>query len=209
MTKLHLVTPPPPPPPDPSTSTPAIVRVSALTSIAYVDARHYRRGKRRDPAIWIVLHATHGAEGRSKAEDCARMFATLPGDTKQKKSSTLVIDTDSVVQCVPFECEAYHGGANANRYGEGIELCGSADQTRAQWLDALSLPMLAIAAGIVRWRCDVLGIPPTFRSATDLRAHAPGITTHREISRAFPQDTDHYDPGPHFPIDEFVAAVAR
>jgi hypothetical protein len=47
-----------------------------------------------------------------------------------------------------------------------------------------------------------------FRTATDLRAHSPGVTTHAEISKAF-RESVHYDPGPHFPIAEFMEAVSR
>jgi hypothetical protein len=199
--KLAIVPPPSPPPVH-------VERAAAIASMSFNGARHFRRGQRRSPAIWVVLHATHGGEGLRKAEDAGHMFATLPL-AGPKKSAHCCVDTDSVVQCVPWECEAYHGGPTANQFGEGVELCGSADQTLAQWLDALSLPMLSIAANIVRWRCSELRIPMVFRTATDLRSHVAGVTTHREISRAFPQDTTHYDPGPHFPIDAFMAAVAR
>lgn len=188
-----------------------IVAVPALPRIAFQPARWYRHGARRERPIWIVLHCTAGREGKRKAEDCAHMLATIPAASQggKPRSAHLVIDTDSCVQCVPFESEAYHCGGHGNRLGEGIELCGAATQTREQWLDALSLPMLGIAAHVVRWRCDVLEIPIVFRSALDLRAERPGVTTHAEISRAFPQDTRHIDPGPHFPIAELLDAARR
>jgi N-acetyl-anhydromuramyl-L-alanine amidase AmpD len=198
---VTLVRPPSDPP-----ARPPLVAAASLGKIAYVEARWYRRGPRRSPAIWVVLHATHGAEGKRKAEDCAHMFATLPA-TDSKRSAHCVVDTDSVVQCVPWESEAWHAGAHANQYGEGIELCGRADQKRHEWLDAASLPMLSLAAHLVRWRCQVLGIPIAFRTATDLRARAPGVTTHAELSRAFPNETTHTDPGPHFPMRDLMEAA--
>jgi len=186
-----------------------IVAVPTLPKIAFVEARFYRRGPRREPARWLILHATHGAEGIGKALACAKMFATLPPDTpsRKRRSSHVAIDTTTVVQAVPWESEAYHCGHTGNQFGEGIELCGSADQTREQWFDANSLPMLDLAAHVIRWRCQVLQIPIEFRSATELRARIPGVTTHAEITRAFPQDTSHYDPGPHFPIHELLEAA--
>lgn len=189
-----------------SQQPPHIVAVPSLPKIAFVEARFYRRGRRRKPAIWAILHATHGAEGRTKAEDCARMFQTRP-PTGPKTSAHCVIDTDSAVQCVPWECEAWHCGPTGNVYGEGFELCGDADQTQSQWLDALSLPMLNIAAHVVRWRCEMLGIPLVYVRKDELRGRQPGITTHADIAQAFPFETDHYDPGPGFPMSGFLAAV--
>ena len=111
------------------------------------------------------------------------------------------------MQCVPFDREAFHAGEHANIHGEGIELCGRASQTHAQWLDTLSLPMLAIAARIVRWRCDQLGLPLELRDHAALRQLQPGITTHAELARAFPKETTHRDPGPGFPLAEFLEAI--
>lgn len=173
--------------------------------ILYVEARFYRKGPRRCKPLWMVIHATHGAEGRGKARDGALELAQLPDDAR-KRSPHAIIDTSQIVQCVPWDCEAYHCGQTGNRYGEGVELCGMADQTTAQWFDAASLPMLQLAASFVRWRCDVRGIPLEWVTRDELREHKSGITSHAEISRAF-RESNHWDPGPSFPITAFVEAV--
>lgn len=183
-----------------------IAAVPALPRVKMIEARWYRRSHRRTPAIWIVLHCTDGAEGPTKAEDGALELASLP-DNARKRSAHWFVDSDSIVQCVPLECEAWHAGRTANMFGEGIELCGRASQTSDQWMDAASLPMLAIAARLVRWRADALGIPLRMLTATQLRAHMAGITTHAEITRAFPAETTHMDPGAGFPMAAFMAAV--
>jgi hypothetical protein len=180
--------------------------VPMLPTPRFVEARWYRKGPRREAPLWIVLHCTDGAEGPAKAEDGAAELAAIP-PAGRKRSVHWFVDSDSVVQCVPTECEAWHAGRSANLYGEGIELCGRASQTREQWMDALSLPMLAIAARLVRTRADRLGLPLRFVTATQLRAHLTGITTHMELTRAFPAETTHSDPGPGFPLAEFLAAA--
>lgn len=195
MANTRSTTPAPPP----------IVAVRALPNIEFIAARWYRAGQRRHRAIWVVLHATHGAEGKGKARAGALELARCPPENK--RSAHVFIDTSAVVQCVPFECEAYHAGSNANHYGEGIELCGRADQTREQWLDAASLPMLQLAAHVVRWRCDMLHLPITYRKASDLALGLAGVTTHAEVAKAFPKDTRHWDPGPGFPIAELLDAA--
>lgn len=181
----------------------------ALPNIAMIEARWYRRGPRRSRAIWLVVHATHGAEHARAAEDGARELQRIPPKAQggRERSAHLFVDCDSVVQCVPFECEAYHAGPHANQYGEGIELCGRADQTREQWLDAQSLPMLALAAHVLRWRSDMLFVPLVFRGPGDLVKRIPGVTTHAAISAAFPGDTNHSDPGEHFPLVELLEAA--
>jgi N-acetylmuramoyl-L-alanine amidase-like protein len=186
-----------------------IVAVATLPQIAFMEAKWYRRLVRRHAPIWIVIHCTAGAEGKGKAVDGAYELQRIPPHDQggRPRSAHLLIDTSAVVQCVPFEREAYHAGQTANIYGEGIELCGSDQQTRAEWLDDLSLPMLALAAHVLRWRCDELGIPLHYVAANDLRLRAPGVTTHAEITKAFPRDTTHTDPGPNFPLAELIDAA--
>lgn len=188
---------------------PTIVAVPTLPPIRMIKARWYRTAPRRAATQWIVLHCTDGHEGKRKAEDGALEHARIPPRSQGGKPRSVHwwVDTDSIVQSVPIECEAWHAGRNANMYGEGIELCGRASQTREQWLDALSLPMLQLAARLVRTRADALGLPLRLVTGPELRAHMPGITTHREITRAFPNDTTHTDPGAGFPLAEFLAAV--
>lgn len=187
----------------PQTPAPAIIAAPALPPIETITARWYRRGPRRQRPIWIVIHCSAGGEGPTRAEAGAQRMAA----GARKVSVHHWVDTDSIVQSVPVECEAWHAGQRANRWGEGIELCGRATQSRAQWLDALSLPMLALAARLVRVRADALEIPVRFAGPAELHARVTGITTHAAIAQAFPRDTKHWDPGPEFPLTEFLAAV--
>jgi N-acetyl-anhydromuramyl-L-alanine amidase AmpD len=184
-----------------------LIRPSArplADALPYIDAKHYRRAPRRSAPLWIVVHATHGVEGIGKARQGARELAELP--PLDKRSTHVLVDTREIVQCVPWDCEAYHAKSMGNRYGEGIELCGRADQTTAEWLDAASMPMLELAAGLVRWRCDVRRIPLEWLTAADLCEMKSGITSHAEVSRAF-RESRHWDPGPSFPITGFLGAV--
>jgi N-acetyl-anhydromuramyl-L-alanine amidase AmpD len=186
-----------------------IVAVRALPRIAFVESKWYRRSVRRGVPLWIVIHCTEGHEGAGKAFDCAHELANIAPRDKggNPRSTHLVIDSADCIQCVPFEREAYHCGTTGNIYGEGIELCGMAEQTRAEWLDAQSLPMLAIAAHVIKWRSDVLRLPLVHVTAEGLRAKQPGITTHADITAAFPRDTTHTDPGPNFPLAELLEAA--
>lgn len=152
----------------------------------------------------VAIHATCGAETKHSAEDCQRMFADA--HLKPARSAHYVVDADSICLCVPEPQIAWHCGHRGNQSFIGVELCGLASQTRGQWLDALSLPMLQHAAALVADVCKRNAVPLVTLQATDIRAGLKGITTHNEIRKAW-SETDHTDPGAHFPMDEFLAAV--
>lgn len=157
---------------------------------------------------FIVLHATDGHEGFAKDDDCAAMFAAPFVPPQKPRSSHYVVDTDSVTRCVPDLMTAWHAGHTGNLYGIGIELCGRASQTRAEWLDELSLPMLRVAARLVSDLCREYQIPPQVANDRDLVAAKGGITTHSFVSMAWCEST-HHDPGVGFPLGSFVMAVRR
>ena len=125
----------------------------------------------------------------------------------RRVSAHYCLDTRDVVRCVPENSEAWHAGKNANRHGIGIELCGSPYQTRADWLDDLSRPMLAHCARLLADLSVSHGIPLISRTAPELAELVPGVTTHAAVSSAFPADTSHWDPGPGFPLEELLEAA--
>lgn len=190
------------PPPIPE---PAIVAAFGYQlKIRPASRTNYSDVKRVLPSV-IVLHCTDGCEGTTKDDDTAAMFA---GPLEKRRSAHYVVDADSITRCVPDLCTAWHSGHHGNAIGIGIELCGRADQTRAQWLDVFSLPTLSLAARLSADLCGAYKIPPVIVNDLALRAGASGITTHAYVSRAW-KESDHYDPGPDFPLTGFVAAVAK
>jgi N-acetyl-anhydromuramyl-L-alanine amidase AmpD len=171
--------------------------------IKFLQARRFSRASRAPSSIrLIVIHATDGSEGLLKAEDCAARFA---GEDSPKASAHYAVDANSVVQCVLDTDVAWHApGANHN--GIGIELCGRAKQTRAEWLDEISHPTLCIGAGLTARLCKRFNLPVRFVPREGLINKMTGITTHFEVSRAFKKST-HTDPGPGFPMDWFLQQV--
>lgn len=156
----------------------------------------------RIPTI-IVLHCTDGCEGTQKDTDEA-IAITKPA---QNKSFHYSVDADSAVQCVKDDYTAWHARGRGNALGIGIELCGRADQSRAEWFDAISLPTLNNAARLCARLCYKWNIPAKVVNDRALLNDESGITTHQFVSTAWKQST-HYDPGPGFPLGVFVRAVA-
>lgn len=160
----------------------------------------------RTPSL-IVLHATQGCEGKTKDADVAAMFSRPFPPGQKKRSAHYAVDADSATRSVSDEMTAWHCGHHGNARGIGIELCGMANQTRAEWFDELSLATMQVAARLVADLCARWRIPAVVVNERALVAGESGITTHAFVSAAW-HETNHYDPGAGFPLGSFVAAVA-
>ncbi len=167
---------------------------------AHCDPRFHAvktQGKRPPgtPVKWIVLHD----EEASTAESAARFFTTpLAGG-----SAHLCVDGDTCFRCVPNNMIA-EGAPGANMNGFHIEQAGFAKWSTTTWLlhrDTLRRAAYKAALHAV----VVFDVPVRFVDADDLRLLKPGITTHREVSKAF--GGDHTDPGPFWPRRLFMRYV--
>jgi N-acetyl-anhydromuramyl-L-alanine amidase AmpD len=192
----------------PSTARNAPRIVSMPAPLAIKDrpahSHNYSRSARLTTQC-IVLHCTEGCEGASKDDDVAAMFADP--ELEPRRSAHYVVDANSVTRCVPDALTAWHCGKHGNAVGIGIELCGRASQTRAQWFDAASIATLQIAARLVADLCAQHGVPPVMVNDRGLRAGQRGVTTHALVSLAW-CESNHVDPGEGFPLSDFVLAVA-
>lgn len=172
---------------------------------------HYAKGRNR-PVQYVVIHSTQGSEGPTSAEAGAAYDKRRPDSV----STHIFVDSNSAVREVPDTDRAYHARYHGNEVGLGIELCGLAQQSGAQWHDASSLPMLRIAAVETAQMCCDHGLPARRLSVAQVRAayYAPaaerpkGICGHVDVTAAYPEDDgSHWDPGPNFPWTEFLAMV--
>lgn len=155
------------------------------------------------PITRIVLHDAEFPEKLTGAEEVAQYFAHV----ERKASAHAVADADSRVDCVHDKDIAFHAPPNTGSLG--LELVGYAKQTTADWLDDFGTRMLRDqAAPWVRVKAKMYGIPLRWLEVADLKANpkAKGITSHNNVSLAFGQST-HTDPGPNFPIEQFMLWV--
>jgi N-acetyl-anhydromuramyl-L-alanine amidase AmpD len=174
-----------------------------VTTIPFVQARNYTRG-RSNPIDVLVIHTMEAPEKPTTAESVANWFA---GPTAPQASAHYCIDNNSIVQCVHDQDVAWHApGANHN--GLGFEHAGFAAQTPKDWQDAYSQAMLDVSAQLVAKKAEEYHIPVIWLRVADLLAGKRGITGHAEVSDAFHR-SDHHDPGPNFPIQEYLALVKK
>ncbi len=164
--------------------------------------KSYGRGRPYGPLIWIVWHTTEGSEGLRSAEDGNAYDARRTDGT----STHVFVDANSVVQEVNSGDRAWAALSVANNRGYQIELCARAGQTKAQWADAASAPMLELAAQHAARVCIKHGIPPRWLNEADVRARRPGMITHKNVTDWL--EGTHTDPGPNFPYAWMQQRVA-
>lgn len=181
------------------------LRGLVFSRLPYLEAAHWSRAVGSVPKDQLVLHVMQIAEKGDTAEQCARYFHDQAPDAKVRTSAHATVDDDSIVQCVPWDRIAWHA-PGANKRGIGIELAGFDRQTAAQWGDPYSIRMLDRAAWLVAELCRRNPIPIAELTVTGLITGKGGITTHCRVSEAFRQ-SDHTDPGPHFPLSTFIDLV--
>jgi N-acetyl-anhydromuramyl-L-alanine amidase AmpD len=174
----------------------------------FVQAKYFTPAHRTKIDV-VVIHSMENQEKPESAEQVAAWFA---GPTSPKASPHYCVDTNSIVGCVREQDVAWHApGVNHN--GIGIEHAGFARQTRADWLDPYSLAMLTLSAQLCAEICVRWSIPVVRLSSNELRGRTPrGICGHKDVSEAFPgkdPSKDHWDPGPGFPWDRYIAMVLR
>jgi len=208
VTQPNHPIPTPVPPPDterePGRLNVILNSVRAVEHVVslFLPARYFTIANRKVGDIkHIVLHTAEVAEHLESAEALAKVCNTW----ERKASWHFAVDNNSVTQSVRVKDVAWHA-PGANKTGIGIEMAGRARQTPADWGDVYSVAMLANAAELVAALCHEWQLPPVVLSHDDLRAGKPGITTHDAVSKVF-KKSDHWDPGPWFPINSFMSAV--
>jgi peptidoglycan hydrolase-like protein with peptidoglycan-binding domain len=161
----------------------------------------------RAPANLIVLHTFESPEKPGTARGVANWFAGRLG-TAPKASAHFCVGQDAVFQCVALDVVSW-AAPGANSRAVNIEQEGRAKQTPEEWADSASRAMLTRSARLCAELVRELNIPPVRIDFAAVRAGAPGICGHHDVTLAFPdKGHGHYDPGPSFPWDWYMAAVA-
>lgn len=171
-------------------------------SYPFVKAKYFHEGGNSAPTR-IVIHDMEMPEKPDTAEACAKYFQTID----REASAHYCVDNNSVVQCVLEADIAFHAPPNTNSIG--IEHAGYAKQSTGEWLDPFGTAMLRdVSAPLVRDIAARHGIPLVWLSVQDLLDGKHGITSHNNVSLAWHKST-HTDPGPTFPVDQFMAWVTN
>lgn len=164
-------------------------------------------GKRGSPPIWIVLHDTESQPGGVDAYHNAEYFF----NPAARAAAHLVVDDGGATyRCVDDDKVAWHAGV-VNPRSLGIEMAAPAGAAMSwsaeEWMTHDRLLETA-AARVASW-CKQWKIPARFVTGDQLAAGVSGITTHAEVTKGFSVPKGHMDPGPGFPIEDFIERVRR
>jgi N-acetyl-anhydromuramyl-L-alanine amidase AmpD len=185
--------------PDPAEDLPA---ATPPARIPFLQATWFTRPAAPRPIDLVVIHSAEVGEEMDGAEALMRRCAAPDA---RRASWHYAVDADSVTQSVLETDRAWHA-PGANSRAIGIEICGRARQTTEEWADDFSVKALELAAWLAAGICGRWGIPVAQVDEDGLKACRRGITTHAAVSRAFKM-SDHWDPGPFFPMEHFMNRV--
>lgn len=162
-------------------------------------------GRRTTPPRLLVVHSFED-DGSWPAE---RMADYQSGRLPHQRTGSyhVVIDREGR-SCRENDNEfiSWSAGWNGNRAGLHASLSGRAAFTREQWL--ARRPQLDELARWLAHESRNNSIPLAVVPVAGIRSNGRGVCSHADISRAWPRDTDHTDPGPNFPWD-YVLQAAR
>ena len=170
-----------------------------LDAIPYVAARNQSPASGQ-PRL-IVIHSMECPVETGRASQVAHWFA---GPTSPRASAHYMVDPAEVWCGVKPPATAWHvGSANTYRGGAsiGIEQTGYAYST--DWWTPDALEQLDLLVDLVGSLCDRYDIPRRWLGVAELQAGEAGISTHGLCSAAG-IGTDHTDPGPNWPVEEFM-----
>jgi hypothetical protein len=181
-----------------------------MTEILWVGyPKSYTPGRKRKVQA-VYLHYTAGSEGPTSAE------AGAAYDKRRTDQVSTGYFTDSLgpaLQEVPDGDRSHTTRFHADEIGISIEICGTV-QTRAQWLDPVSLATLVTTAGLVAILLTRHGLAFKRLSVAELRrayyndTTITGIADHNTATLAFPEDGGtHTDVGAAFPWDILLGLV--
>lgn len=158
----------------------------------------YRKsGKRSIQDVkWIVLHDTEAAS--------ARGVASYFHSSNAQGSAHLVVDDNECYRCLANE-DIPWGAPGANTNGFHIEQCGFAKWSTVIWKSHINTIRRAAYKAAVH--AKLFNIPCVWVDAAGLQNGWKGVTTHREVSKAF--GGDHTDPGPFYPKPMFMWFMRR
>jgi hypothetical protein len=172
--------------------------------------RQYRQPRRATPSGLIVVHTAESVMDVVGPDTGAENVAAFIAGRTTYGSYHLLVDSDSIVQLVPFNAEAYGDATGSNPYAIHLSFaCSTTDWNRMAPAKQLAFIRngARAAARAARWLRDEHGVevPPMRVSREESERRQPGFISHagRDVARRT-------DPGLDFPwpqfLGEFVAA---
>ncbi len=165
-------------------------------------AYHHSGNRALSSVHLIVLHDMEVTAYNAAAESVGRYFemAASGGSTHYG------IDDDSIQQYLELTIIPW-GAPYANTQGVHIEQMGAASWSTAEW-KSKAKGTLDRSAWLVAYLSKKLSIPIRTLTDAQVKAGSKGVTTHKQVTRAYGVYGGHTDPGENYPM-AFVLALAK
>lgn len=158
-------------------------------------------GPQKTKKKYIAIHSTENLN--ASARDEAGYAKRRPDSV----SSHYYADKKEVIQSLDTDYRAFHAGSvKGNDLAIAWEFCGTARWSRQQWLDNINWPAVA-----KQMKKDLAAhsISPRDLTVSQIKAgNITGLITHDEMRQAW-GGTDHWDPGPGFPMDHLIKLLTE
>lgn len=150
---------------------------------------------------YAVIHATVSPCKPGGARANARYFQSPDAGGL----AHYIVDPSETVQSCDEGVACWHCPP-LNKRGIGVELCDPQSGDAARWLDEPHQQMLTRAAALFADICTHHRLPMVYVDHDGLLRGERGITTHHDAVLAWHKST-HTDPGPGFPMGQFIGLV--
>ena len=182
--------------------------------MAYLDDHPPERSQFRDPrrepvSGVVVVHTAENTPDVVATDGGAEAVARFIQSRDTPGSYHDLVDSDSCIALVRWDCEAYHDATGSNRHSYGVSVATTAawwPLAPKEWRDGAVEQAAAAAARYARWVRTTRGItiPARRINRAQSEARMPGFISHAERDPA-----RRSDPGAEFPWDQFLNAYAR
>lgn len=171
--------------------------------------RQMHRPRRATPSGVCVVHTAESAPDTAGADGGAEAVARFIQGRSDFGSYHDLADSDTIVNLVPYDAEAYHDGTGSNPHSYGVSAATQAARWPSlpqAWRRATVRNMAKAAARYARWVKAEHGITIPARRITraESDARVPGFLSHAERD-----PSRRSDPGAAFPWATFLADYAR
>lgn len=169
----------------------------------------FRCPRRERPSGVVCVHTAENTPDYVAFDGGAEAVAGFISRRSDPGSYHDLVDSDSIVNLVPYHCEAYHDGTGSNRHSYGVSAATRADVwlfAPVEWRNACVRNMARAAANYAAWLTAEYGIVIPARRITrsESEARMPGFISHAERD-----PVNRSDPGAGFPWDQFLAEFAH
>jgi hypothetical protein len=170
--------------------------------------RQFQCPRRSKPSGVMVVHTAESTPDYVAFDGGGEAVAKFIRTRTTAGSYHDLVDSDSTINLVPYDCEAFHDGTGSNSHSYGVSVATRADVwplAPQRWRDGAVRQAAAASRGYADWLRTTRGIvvPPRRISRAESERRIPGFITHAERDPA-----RRSDPGRAFPWDQFLSLFA-